>query len=523
MSLAVWRDDGTEAPVVDGVLDLEEVRTYRVRAPSSAGEARAWLGVRELPWDETGQTFTLEVGHWVGSTSLRVVHGDGETAVRVEVAPRKNKLSEEAWLALLADLEAWTPGLAVGLESGGVGAVATEGTPAGVLAVALLPVVPAMVRAVRAIASAPRELSTSTREEVPLRAIRRAGREALHWLARHPATARAVDPWLAARVGFSDPYLPQEVGHETLDHPVNRYVAWFVGRVARVLRALAAALERAAHARQSEPDTAAWCQARAGMASAGAETLEVTLRRTFIGTLTPMPATEAALLALHDDPVYARAHALARPFLSPRFRLDDSPESSHAPVRPSFELYELWTFLAVQRALSGALVGWTWTWKGATARELLTGFGEGATLVARRDGAELQIGYNVTFRGYLARNSSDRYSISRERRPDLVVSLRHPERRPAWLCLDAKYRVSRDALADAFSSLHIYRDALRWEAFGGQCRGGLLLTPAVEPECQPWFASEFRASFGIGAWRLTPGEPADERLAEVILGWLDAQ
>lgn len=382
---------------------------------------------------------------------------------------------------------------------------------------------PALIRAVQVIVAAPRELSTSIREEVPLRAVRRASRETLCWLARHPATARAVDPWLAARMGFTDPWLPQQVGHEILDHPVNRYVAWLVRSVARVLRELAPALERAAGSKRALPDTPAWCQARAAAARSGAEALEATLRRTFLGKLTPMPATEAALLALHDDPIYARAHALARPFLSPRFRLDASAEGTEAPVRPSFELYELWTFLAVQRALAESLPGWTWTWEGAPARELLAGFGDGASFTWQKDGATLRVEYNARFPGFLKKKDAKRWSLSGERRPDLVISLQRPGGSAAWVCLDAKYRVSAEALADAFESLHIYRDSLRWEAFGGACRGGLLLAPAEVPPCEPWFADEFREKHGIGAWRLTPGDAADRRLGETIRSWVETR
>ncbi|MDC0681419.1 DUF2357 domain-containing protein [Sorangium atrum] len=519
MSLQVRDADGLDQHIVDGVLHLEEARTYHVDAPPGAGAPRAWLGPLELPWSQERGSFTLEVGHWVGSAVLKVAHDAQETEVAVQVAPRDEKLSDGAWLALLADLEAWSPGLAIGLEGGGVGAVQSEGTTATVLAIALLPLIPALVRAIRAIAAAPRELAASTREDVPLRAVRRADRETLHWLARHPAAARAVDPWLAARAGQQDPYVPQDVTHETIDHPVNRYVAWLVGRVARVLGDLSVVLGDAAVKRRLQPDTAQWCRAQARAAAGAADELSTTLRRTFLGSLTPMPATEAALLAVQDDPVYARAHALARPFLSPRFRLRESLSGSEAPVRPSFELYELWTLLAVQRALAGILDGWTWTWKQGRENDLLAGFGTGAAFTARhpKDGARIDIRYNVTFPGYLARGASDRYSISGERRPDIVISFDPPGGPRSWICLDAKYRVRRDALADSFTSLHIYRDALRWETFGGPCRAGLLLVPAIESACQPWFAGDFRERFGIGAWRLTPGEPPDLDLAKLIL------
>jgi PD-(D/E)XK nuclease superfamily len=317
---------------------------------------------------------------------------------------------------------------------------------------------------------------------------------------------------------LQDPYIPQDATHETTDHPVNRYVAWFVARIAQVLGELADALERAARNPRLQPDTTQWCRARACAAASGADELLVTLRRTFLGSLSPMSATETALLAVQDDPVYARAHALARPFLSPRFRLRESLDGGESPIRPSFELYELWTLLAVQQALAEVLDGWVWTWHPVPGNELLAGFGPGAIFTARReDGERLDIRYNVTFPGYLARGNSERYSISGERRPDIVISLERPEGVRSWICIDTKYRVRREAVADAFASLHIYRDSLRWDKFSGPCRSGLLLVPAVDTECAPWFTDEFRGRFGIGAWRLTPGEPSDAALGRLIL------
>lgn len=519
MSFLVHGADGSEEHLVDGVLWLEEARTYHIEPSPGAASPRAWLGPRELLWSEERARFTLEVGHWVGSAALRLLRGEQTTVVAVEVAPRREKVSEYAWLSLLADLEAWTPGLAIGLEGGGVGAVQNEGTTATVLAAALLPLVPALVRAIRAIAAAPRELARSTREDIPLRAVRRADRETLAWFSRHPAAARAVDPWASARASTGEPGVPQATTHETVDHPVNRYLAWLVGRVSRVLTVLAVALDRAARNPRVQPDTAQWCRARGSAAASAADELSTTVRRTFLGSLTPTPATEAALLAVQDDPAYARAHGLARPFLSPRFRLGESRDAGEAPVRPSFELYELWTLLAVQRSLAEILQGWTWSWKQESGNDLLAGFGAGTAFTATRaDGAQLAIRYNLRFPGYLARGTSKRYSISGERRPDIVISFAPATGERAWMFLDAKYRVRKAAVAESFESLHIYRDALRWDGFGGSCRGGLLLIPAVDAECEAWFAREFRQQFGIGAWRLTPGELADLALARLILG-----
>jgi hypothetical protein len=515
MNISVRDEAGAEIPFSGGGLRLEEATSYRLVVARGEEPPKAWLGDRELPFRE-GQGFAVEIGHWVGESSLRIVSGSRTARVPVVVAPCSEKLSDAAWLSMLGDLESWNPGLPVGLAGGGVGAVGTEGTPAPVLAVALLPLVAPLLRAVRAIATAPRERTAPLHEDIPLRAVRQADREVLRWLSRHPHAARALDPWRVAKTGLPEPEVPRQTTRDTADHPANRYLAWLVRRVAARLGALADALGTAARHPGIQEDTEEWCTARALAASVAAESLLATMRGTFLGTLAPMPPTEAALLAVQDDPAYARAQSLARPFLSPRFHLPDVPGNA-APTKPSFELYELWTLLAVHKALLAHLGGWAWSWHPKPGPELLAGFGPGSSFAATGpNGERLALCYNLTFPGYLHRADSSRYSISGERRPDIVLTLAFPGRKPAWFVLDAKYRVTRQALADAFTSLHIYRDSLRWDSFGGSCRGGLLLVPAIAPGCEPWFSASYLDRFGIGVRKATPGEPADIGLKGVL-------
>lgn len=522
MTFRIHDSDGGEVAVQDGQLHLEESRTYLLTAPEGTREVRAWLGERALSLHEGQRKFVLEIGHWAGSSELRLSSGDTEMRARVLVAPRAEKLSETAWLTMLGELEAWTPGSLVGLTGGLSGSVSHEGCSAPVLAAALLPLMPALLRAVRAITSEPQERAIERREERPLRATRRADRDVLRWLARHPEAARALDP----RRFDADPrdvHVSQGTTQDTTDHPANRYVAWLISRLAGLLDDLSGALDRASRAVGLLPDTARWCQARAEVATVAADSLRALRRATFLGSLRPTPATEATLLSLVDHPLYARIHRLARPFLVPRFRREEG--AAQAPLKPSFELYELWTLLATQRTLQECLgPSWRWSWRPEPGPALLAGIGAGASFEARGPGGErLTLEYNATFRGYLSRGSAVRFSMSGERRPDLVLSFRPLSGDGSWLCLDAKYRVSREALADAFSSLHLYRDSLHWEELGGSCRGGLLLVPAEQPECSPWFEPEFRTRFGIGAWRLTPGDLLDRGLGEWALRCLGVE
>lgn len=91
-----------------------------------------------------------------------------------------------------------------------------------------------------------------------------------------------------------------------------------------------------------------------------------------------------------------------------------------------------------------------------------------------------------------------------------------------WLCLDAKYRVGRRNLADAFSSVHIYWDALRYEGRGGSCREVALLAPAITPDSKEWFSETFFDKFRCGVWELHPGVKPNSRFSRWIVDCLEA-
>lgn len=237
-----------------------------------------------------------------------------------------------------------------------------------------------------------------------------------------------------------------------------------------------------------------------------------------MGDLVPQPPTEAALLVVTDDPLYARVHRVCRPFLSPRFRLDGTGPG--AAVRPSFHLYEVWCFFATQRQLAAALPDWSWSLRGAKNLLALRGTGAGAVWSAEGPTGSLRLLFNPTFASYFQREGRDRWSLSGERRPDLVVTFSGEDGVRSWLCLDAKYRAGRKNLGDALSSAHIYRDSLRYEGYGGSCRAAVLLAPARAAEAGEWFGAEFRRRHGMGIEALTPGRADESQLGRWLVDLL---
>lgn len=495
---------------------LQEAKRYTL---SHSGAVEAFLGKRRLTLNVELGGFSLEIPHAVGHLERLLVTTDaGETlhcSVRIE--PREEKLSPEAWSAMLADLDAWLSGVTVGEEVATHGQVSAMGVSAPRLVEALLPTLPALRGALRTILEAPRERARTEVEDVPIHAVRRADGATVRWLSRHPEVVSALGDGGSGR----PPLVPQRLGLDTVDHPANRYLAWLALRVLAVLDDCAKELRRIDHKLAASPDDAedrAWLSPKLAGIEAEAEELRALRTRSFLRSLPVQTATEASLAVFQDDPRYARFHRLARPFLSPRFRLQSSEDSPKAAIRPSFTLYELWTFLALQRLLERELQDGVWSHDKLNTLLSLDSTGEGALYRADLPGqGRLDLLFNATFRGYFNRCKNDRFSLTGERRPDLVLTWKPLSGEARWICLDAKYRAGRSNLADAFESLHIYRDSLRYEDFGDRCRTAYLLTPAQDNDCADWFSADFIETYGLGAFRLTPGGAMGAELLARIL------
>ncbi len=514
---------GVELPLGDGLV-LTESANYTVRA-TGLGQLRAWLGEIELRGTADG--LHLWTGHYVGDNTLRVAAGDAEERVPVRIESRSDKLPPDLWCSLLTELEQWLPGLGVGVGGARAGEVGREGVAAPLVVEALLPLLGPFERALRAVLSEPRHVAFPVEDDVPLRNLRSVHPETLRWATRHPTEGAWLHPWRAAELSGPEPWFPHRTTRESLNHPANRYVSWLCQRIVRALRGTQVELARLG---QRQDDDSVWCLARAARVGEAADHLETLWRRSWLLRVRPAPPSEAALLVILDDPTYSRVHSLGRRFLAPLFSWTPDRQSAElsAAVRPSFTLYELWCLLELQRQLRATLPDWQWKERGLARLLRLEGTGGGAGFVGTRDGHTLHIEFNPTFGGYLDRGTAPRYSISGARRPDLVVRSEPVEGAGSWIALDAKYRVGPRNLADAFESVHIYRDALIDErcavpgADPGRPRAVVLLAPSADSLTAPWFSEVFLERFGSRVFKLRPGGNRSDELgrwvADVLAG-----
>ncbi len=511
--LRVCDRQGGDAPREGGGWVLEEARTWMVTAPGGPWEVL--LDDAPLAWDAALGGVRLELPFAVGHLTLTLARAGERWRLPLRVRPAQEKLDTPTWEALLADLEGWLPGLSAGVEGPRVGRVGLTGVAAPLYAEAVLPLLPTLEAALRVLLEQPRQRQEDRLSEVPLHRTRAATLETVAWLSSHPREAAWLHPEKSVELSGPPPSLPVRATRDTLDHPANRHVAWLLLAVQRRLGEAAGVL---AAAKASELNrTGAWIAARVAALRRWAARLERLRRRSFLRGLRAAPATESAMLVVLDHPLYARVHRLSRRVLAARFALESGPEA--AATRPSFDLYELWCFLRLQRWLAAELgEGWRWKGRGLERLLALSGTGAGARFTARSGERRLSLLFNPTFTGALVKpKKHGRVSVSTERRPDIVLAWEGRGRR-GWLALDAKYRAGAKGIGRALEAAHIYRDALRWPRYGGRCAGTWLLVPRRTADAALWFGEDFHREHGLGAVCLRPREDPGAALAGVAWG-----
>lgn len=499
--LIITDHNGTEIPFDEGAICLEEFNRYEVELTIEITNAKLWLGDQPLNKADSGN-FYFRTDFAAGATSIRIDIDGKSEILPVTIRCAQEKIPESLWLFILKDLETWIPGLTTGTEAVRNGAVGLSGVHISHIAEALLPLVPFFEKAMFAVLENPRQAIQGTWEDVPLHSARRVDNENIVFLSRHPEISGWLDPWKSLEFLEDEPTMPQRFTQETFDHPVNRYMAWLIKRVYAKLKEIALSLQSIKNDPNSLENTA-WCLPRSKRFETAAEKIYKRFSLSFLSELSPEPASEAALLVVMDDPLYARVHNIGRTFLSPLFNFDDK-SITPAAVRPTFSIYELWCFLSIARSIKATLSGWTWKQK-FLKNLVTTNTGSGAEFIAEApDGSKLKIEFNPVFSSYLNRSGKQRWSISGERRPDIVVSWKPHNKEGRWIFLDAKYRAGERNLMDAMSSVHIYRDSLRYNEYSDVCVAGALLAPSQADHHLPWFSDDFRKEYGCCIWPLRP-------------------
>ncbi len=142
---------------------------------------------------------------------------------------------------------------------------------------------------------------------------------------------------------------------------------------------------------------------------------------------------------------------------------------------------------------------------------------ERATSFALSYGTTLEALFQATFPALKASSKRSGWSLSRERRPDIVLVYSHGDTTRSMV-LNAKWRSGRENVLDAMASAHVYHDALR---VGGVRPSPCLLFLPGEDTVPELEEDAFIEAHGVGAIpNIGVKGAGQEHLSDVLETWL---
>ncbi len=189
--------------------------------------------------------------------------------------------------------------------------------------------------------------------------------------------------------------------------------------------------------------------------------------------------------AVARNPAYGAAYDIGNRLL--REGVNTSRADEPHTLKTTFDIYEAWCYFALRNALIQRRPDLKW-------RDRLAPGSSARKLVGRLGQLQVTLYYQLTCRS-IDRLKENRYStVSRERRPDIVLEVRCGET-IHYACLDAKYKSSRSRLLEAMESAHIYQDSVRF--MGQRPAATFLLCPTVS-EVQTLASPKYHESYKVG-------------------------
>lgn len=229
----------------------------------------------------------------------------------------------------------------------------------------------------------------------------------------------------------------------------------------------------------------------------------------FFREVTCGETSSAGLTQIAAQPTYSRAYRLGCSALVTALEGDNGSDQLHVP--PSWGIYETWCYLCVARCVTAL------TCASPTEMAAKAVSAERALRFKLDEKQGLELLFQATFTALEAPATRIGWSLSRERRPDIVLVHYGPNGARA-LVFDAKWRSGREKVLDAMASGHIYHDALRID--GAPPTPCLLLLPGQSsvPELEQ---DAYVHAHGVGAISsVRVGGTGTARISEVLKAWL---
>jgi hypothetical protein len=454
--------------------------------------------------------FTWASSFFAGRVEVVSVNPKGvETCYYLEVAPASQKVREDQFASMIDAIRQFDQRLLLGEAAAclGFGKAGLGGKFDELVRwERLRQHGGAFLKCVDAITRIPHTNLKPVRQSLPLAQVKRVPVAALHDR-RIVALATGQFP---DRVNIDSIQVHIQVPTATVDTPANRAICALLKRFQQALVVLRA-----------------WVMNdRAELSEAGAfgrrcrrleilHAYDTDVRRLlncfpFRGVKKP-ETTAAGLTQAAANPTYARAYRTGTEAL--RLGVEPDCTAEHLHVSPSWGVYETWCFVALVEALESHL-----SIEFKPGKSKFPGTSPDLVLSGQLpDGRDLELLFQATFRSDGLGSSKAAWSLSKERRPDIVLIASNGAEHRTFV-LDAKYRSGKGNVLDAMASAHIYHDSLFLT--GRRPDRCLLLLPG-EPEVESLEKHETWETYGVGIISgYSVGAEGLQRCATAISTWI---
>ena len=421
---------------------------------------------------EAFDAWRWQPGFYAGKVIAELVDGSGKVVAtyHFDVAPDQCKLGEVSFAAMLDELLAFDTRLLLGNEYAQL-EVGREGRTSDphLQYARLKRYGPELLSAFAEVLRKPLTRLHRERTLRPAHQLRRVDRQTLRRALQDPAATALLYNLEQANASGEVLHFDVPSVFEDLDNPANQALAVVLGDTLRRSRQVIAGLQKLI---DQERDTGARSALapRLGRRIEFLEGLHSALRRIqrkepFCSLRQPR-INAAGLNAISAHPAYARAYRYGWYLLRPG--IDGSSEGERLCISPTWEIYERWCYLQLVVKMKSIYPGlqWSYRWPGSRV--------DVVRCEGRSSDTQVDVWLQVRCPAFDRPANHCFSSISGERRPDIVVTVKSPAGR-SFIVMDAKYRVDREWVLQGMESAHLYRDCLRWD--GHKPDLSLLLVP----------------------------------------------
>ena len=421
---------------------------------------------RASAWSWSPQFYAGEV-----QAVLRDNDGNACGCWYLDVSPDGKKLGREAFIRMLTEIRKYDESLILGAEPSRsqFGSLGTLQNPV-VEFLRLRYRADAISYSLGALLREPISTLRTRRRVVPLHSVRRADRRTTRATLTQPALLVAIGALQnTADINFSQRTQVNvpDVEHH-LDNALNGCLLYAVQGLLRRTENLLDVLEEKSRDIVSDTKTRIgerWPQWKPFLVRFRRH-LRFAVRQIPFSEVSEPKITAAGLNAVAAHPLCARFWRLSWEAL--RHGIAGREPTDWLPLNPTWEIYERWCFLKLDRWLRNMMPDDT-TWQVSSPS------GVGRLLTGRAtDGTVVRLHLQRQFRN--SKGMQRQYwSVSRERYPDIVLTWQGCGKH-RFLIFDAKYRVKQGNVLKAMESAHIYNDSLRMN--DSRPVASILLVPA---------------------------------------------